>query len=322
DYGSQQWLEGQIEWSQLIKTMSRLYPNQDRIFTEMNQLISVMATTRLFTKALRSSLIQMMMRSWSKRNWALLEPDHFWKELMTVLLITNYSIENAFEVIQGVSAQLPTRYRITLRRLMRKADSKTSNMPFGKQLVGDRMISTSPNIAIENPDAIEVGLFVPNAGLVLLNGFFKMLFERLNLLNIDEFVGDHEQMQAAHYLQYVAMGNSQGQEAEMILNKLLVGIPVGQPIISAPEISPSNIDIVEGMLSAAIGHWPAIGKSSHDGFRGNWFVREGVLYESDEYWNLTVEKRSYDILLNQSPFSFSIVKYPWMPKPLKVDWPY
>ena len=59
-----------------------------------------------------------------------------------------------------------------------------------------------------------------------------------------------------------------------------------------------------------------------DGFRGNWLIRNGLLVETEDRWELKVEKVSYDILLNQSPFSFEIIKFPWMKKPIYVQWPY
>lgn len=71
-----------------------------------------------------------------------------------------------------------------------------------------------------------------------------------------------------------------------------------------------------------ISYWPAIGNTSVNGFRGNWLVRDGLLTELEDKWELTVEKRAYDVLIHQSPFSFSIIKLPWMEKPLHVTWPY
>jgi hypothetical protein len=69
-------------------------------------------------------------------------------------------------------------------------------------------------------------------------------------------------------------------------------------------------------------NWPAIGASSIDGFRGNWFVRDGILVEKEDRWDLLIEKRPYDLLLGQSPFSFSVISFKWMNKPIFVNWPY
>ncbi len=99
-------------------------------------------------------------------------------------------------------------------------------------------------------------------------------------------------------------------------------MPLSNPIREGITLSANERILVDGLIKAAIGYWPAIGNCSIDGFRGNWLVRDGLLTEFEDKWELTVEKRSYDILIHKSPFSFSIIKYPWMAKPLHVTWPY
>jgi hypothetical protein len=32
-----------------------------------------------------------------------------------------------------------------------------------------------------------------------------------------------------------------------------------------------------------------------------WLVRDGILQEFEAHWELTVDKRAYDILINQAP---------------------
>ena len=51
-------------------------------------------------------------------------------------------------------------------------------------------------------------------------------------------------------------------------------------------------------------------------------MRNANLVEKNDFWELTVEKRAYDLLIHKSPFSFAIIKYPWMEKPLHVVWAY
>ena len=60
--------------------------------------------------------------------------------------------------------------------------------------------------------------------------------------------------------------------------------------------------------------------TSVDGFRGSFLIRNGVMADTGELWQLTVEEKSYDILLDSIPWSISPVKFPWMEKPLYVNW--
>ncbi len=168
--------------------------------------------------------------------------------------------------------------------------------------------------------AFNGGIAVKNAGMVMLNSYINLLFERLGLLLDSKFLNENMQRDAVHYLQYVATGLSHTEETFLPLNKLLSGIPFEQPVPAGIEITAEEVQLIEGLINAVIGQWPAIGETSIDGFRGNWLVRDGLLTEQDDKWELIVERKSYDILLTRAPFSFSVIKYPWMDKPLHVNW--
>ncbi|MCA6068158.1 hypothetical protein JI747_013260 [Chryseobacterium sp. RG1] len=166
------------------------------------------------------------------------------------------------------------------------------------------------------------GIIVRNAGIVILNNYFVILFERLGLLHEKKFTSLENQSKAAQFLQYLVTGLSNTEEIDLPLNKVLCGLPLTSTIPDTIDITAENQVLINSLLQAAISYWSVIGDSSLDGFRGNWLVRNGILTESADKWELTVDKRAYDILINKSPFSFSIIKFPWMEKPLHVTWPY
>jgi len=85
---------------------------------------------------------------------------------------------------------------------------------------------------------------------------------------------------------------------------------------------PTNKLLIGDQYCKTIQHWPAGGHASIDGFRGNWQMRDGLLTKNEERWKLETERRAYDILLSQAPFSFTLIKYGWMSKALQVSWPY
>jgi len=166
------------------------------------------------------------------------------------------------------------------------------------------------------------GIPVKNAGMVLISSYIPMLLDRLGITADKKFVSADAKLNAPHYLQYVTTGMSATEESLLPLNKVLCGIPLQEPLREGIEITDEQKQLINGLLKAMISYWPAIGNCSANGFRGNWLVREGLLLEQEERWELTVEKRAYDVLIHQSPFSFSIIKLPWMQKPLHVTWPY
>ncbi|HET6991708.1 MAG TPA: contractile injection system tape measure protein, partial [Bacteroidia bacterium] len=174
----------------------------------------------------------------------------------------------------------------------------------------------------ETPKINKGGIAVKNAGIVLLNNYIMRLFERLEIIQNRKFVNKEAQLDAVHYLQYIITGLCHTEESFLPLNKVMCGLSLSQPVQSGLAISDEHKKIIKGLVQAAISHWPNIGDTSIDGFRGNWLVRDGLLVEQEDKWELTVDKRPYDILIYKSPFSFSIIKYQWMDKPLHVNWPY
>ena len=166
------------------------------------------------------------------------------------------------------------------------------------------------------------GIGVNNAGIILLNSYIPILFERLELIKDAAFKNATLQMEAVHYLQYLATGASQTDEAFLPLNKVLSGLHPTTPIVLGINLSVAHGELINGLIQAAIQHWDVIGATSIDGFRGNWLVRDGILSEFDDHWELTVKKMAYDLLISQAPFSLAVFKYPWMHKPLHIKWPY
>ncbi|GAB3460705.1 hypothetical protein GCM10027321_20460 [Massilia terrae] len=166
------------------------------------------------------------------------------------------------------------------------------------------------------------GVVVDNAGLVLLQGWYPMLFDRLGLVESHGFASDAARWRAVHALQFVASGREDAPEFALPLNKVLCGLALDAEPEDTGPMSEHDRTLCKDMITAAADRWPAIRNSSVDGFRGNWLARPGVLGEMDGRWKLTVERRAYDILIGVSPFTFSIVRYPWMARPLDVTWPY
>jgi len=127
-------------------------------------------------------------------------------------------------------------------------------------------------------------------------------------------------LDAVHYYQYLVTGLTQTDESLMTLNKVLCDIAPTIPIKDSLEISEEHKKVIDGLIQSAINSWSAVGDTSVNEFRENWLVRDGILRETEECWELSVETRIYDLLINKSPFS--IIKLPWMKKPLHVTWSY
>ena len=163
-------------------------------------------------------------------------------------------------------------------------------------------------------------IYIDNAGLVILSPFLKQLFDGLKFIENDAFIDSSYQSMTPRYLHYLISETTDVSESELVLNKLLCGLSPTAIISETIEISKEQKELLDGLLQAVINHWTTIKNTSAQGLQQTFLQREGILVEGADAWKLTVERKAYDILLDQVPFSFHTIYLPWMPKPIHVEW--
>lgn len=177
----------------------------------------------------------------------------------------------------------------------------------------------------------DLSRFVENAGMVLLSPYLPRLFSLLGLTDNTEFKDRESRMRAIFLMQYMLTGDlSAGEiketvwfecpEYEMVLNKLLADWPVSGALPGGLEITGKEINTLVSMLRGVLGNWPKLRNTSLEGFREAFLVRAGSLQEKEEKYQLTVEEKAYDMLLDTVPWSFKTIRYPWMDKVIQVKW--
>lgn len=165
-----------------------------------------------------------------------------------------------------------------------------------------------------------ISTFVSNAGLVILWPYLSPLFARLSLTVDDKFVDTEARIRAIFVMQYAVFGLTKFAEHELELNKLLTGLTAGTPIPQEVELTENEKEVVDGLLRAVTQNWSKLGNTSIDGLRGNFLIRNGKLEEHEDFYQLTVEEKAYDILLGSLPWSISTIKLSWMEKGINVKW--
>ena len=174
---------------------------------------------------------------------------------------------------------------------------------------------------MENKGALtDQGIAVKNAGIVILNSYIPMLFERLGFTVEKKFVDTEAQYEAVKCLQYLAMGEAATPKDNLSLNKVMCGLST-ETVVRFGKVTAEQETLMESLMAGVIRHWERIGNTTADGLRMQFFFRNGILAASDDQWQLAVDKANYDIILHQSPFTFSIIRFPWMDRPLHVKWP-
>ena len=164
---------------------------------------------------------------------------------------------------------------------------------------------------------------ISNAGLVILFPFLPMLFMRLNMLSQDrrDFNSNESKVRAIFILQHLmASEDREYDEKDLFLNRLLINYPSNEPLPKRVELNQDELNTIDSLLEAAKTNWEKMRNTSMRGFQEAFLRRAGFIEKTEREWVLTVEERAFDILLDSIPWSYKLVRLPWMENILKVNW--
>ena len=196
----------------------------------------------------------------------------------------------------------------------------------------DSPVQTEPGIAKQNErndrgqkkvdisGELKEGIFIQNAGLVIVAGFLPMFFKKLSLLREGFEIADNSK--AALLVQYLASGKESIAEFELGLAKILCGLEMETVVETIVQLTDEEKKEANELLLSVIEYWSILGNTSVGGLRDSFLMREGKLSFNDHEWILQVEQRPYDMLLQNLPWNISMIKLPWMKWMLKTEWIY
>jgi hypothetical protein len=162
------------------------------------------------------------------------------------------------------------------------------------------------------------GLVLDYAGLVLLHPFLPQFFRALGVAD-DATLTQPDR--ALHLLHFLASGKTAAPEHELTFAKILCGIPLGQPVEAQIELTDNEQAEAINLLQTVVRYWDALRDTSPEGLREAFLRRPGKLVVSGEGgWQLFLETRTHDILLQQLPWGIGMIQLPWMPALLRVEW--
>jgi hypothetical protein len=166
-------------------------------------------------------------------------------------------------------------------------------------------------------DEIE-GLYLDNAGLVILHPFLPMFFEALGISKYGVLLQPERALALLHFL---ATGHEHPPEYDLVLPKICCGVSLETPVEMNLVLTQEEKEEAEALLNAVIRHWESLGDSSPDALRGTFLCRQGkISRRNDTNWLLQVERQSFDILLDRLPWGIGLIKLPWMQETLWVEW--
>lgn len=162
--------------------------------------------------------------------------------------------------------------------------------------------------------------YITNAGLVIVWPFLSNYLATVGLIDKNRFLSDLAKERAVLLLQHLVTGETQWPEYDLLLNKLLCGWELEEPVDRSVQLTESELQESLNLLGAVIGHWEVIKNTSISGFRQSFLQREGRLKEQEHGWHLMIPRTGYDVLLDQLPWGMGFVRLPWMRTALTVEW--
>jgi hypothetical protein len=163
-------------------------------------------------------------------------------------------------------------------------------------------------------------IYIANAGLVLLSPFIAPFFSAAGIDTDQGFADDRDASIGVHILQMLATGVWNEEEPQLTLNKIFCGRTPDWAPIRITDMLQNAISECDDLLNNVIVHWAALKNTSPEGLRETFLKREGKLRFENDRWELFVEYKTADILLQSLPWTFSVIKLPWMQYPIYINW--
>ena len=228
-------------------------------------------------------------------------------------MVLLFAMEN--EIEKKLPASISSQVKIVLP-LLKSAES--GEIEIAKQKISDIEDEIINQKQKETVD--EEGIFVANAGVVLLHPFLAKLFDRLNLVSEGSFRDLHAHQTTLHILHYIATGKTGPEEHELVIAKILCSYPLSEPVERDMEIATDVLNESDEMIKAVIQQWDILKNTSPSGLREGFLQRNGKLFSKNGNLYLQVEKNAIDVLLDYLPWNLSIIILPWMKDILRVEW--
>ncbi|HET6993072.1 MAG TPA: contractile injection system tape measure protein, partial [Bacteroidia bacterium] len=218
-----------------------------------------------------------------------------------------------------------------LLRKRKESEESIARQNKEKQDEIDRLLKSRKE---EHPQAPEVeeGIYIDNAGLVILSPYIPGFFRNVGFVNGKEFVDEASKWRAVHMLQWLVDGGEKKQkenkdeeteitEHDLVLNKIFCGIDIAEPVPVSIELSEKEKEEGINLLKAVIQNWEIIKRSSVHSLRTTFLQKQGKIKRVDQNWDLFIQRDSgVDMLIDKLPWGISMIKLPWNKEVLYVEW--
>lgn len=166
----------------------------------------------------------------------------------------------------------------------------------------------------------EQALFIDNSGLVLVASFLPVAFKKLGWVAEGKIVDTAARDKMLLWMDHLVWGERKAYEYNLSFNKVLAGIPPQEVVDISLLLTDEEKAVADSLLESVILHWSILKNTSIDGLRGSFLQRNGKMHNEDGGWQLHVQSKPFDMLLDHLPWGISIIKFSWMEKPVYTQW--
>lgn len=164
------------------------------------------------------------------------------------------------------------------------------------------------------------GIRIQNSGLVLIWPYLGRLLETTGYLTDGVFTDVKAQHKAVLLLHYLVYKQMPEDESPLVLSKILCGMHPAETVSIKTEID-EDWEIVRTELWEAVrNNWDKLKNTSIEGMIESFVIREGILKNASATWQLTVERKTIDVLMSSLPWPISVIKLKWSKELLTVAW--
>ena len=206
------------------------------------------------------------------------------------------------------------------RPFKHKGRTPADNVPIERQeghAHGD--LPTTQEAARDGNIEVPGKFYLSNAGMVLVAPFLGRFFNSLGFIEKEQFVDRERQQRSAVLLHYLNP-RQEISENSVILNKLLCGLDIIEPVPVGIEPTETELKEIDELIRSVVHHWSALKSTSVEAFKHNFLNRTAILTNSEHQWHLHVKRESIDVLLETLPWSIAVIRHPWMKKVIMVEW--
>jgi hypothetical protein len=172
-----------------------------------------------------------------------------------------------------------------------------------------------------DPTQTRNAIRVSYAGLILFAPYLPRLFDNQGWLDEQKTIKQIHLVTAAKALCYLCCGKASLPEYQLTLIKVLLAMHPEDLLLIDPVSLPVKLqDDLDLLSQSLIMHWAKLGNTSIDGLRNTFINRSGLLAQQQEAWELKIERKAFDVMLDFLPFSISTTKLPWLEHPIQLSW--